>query len=238
MAKDQQLVIANLQDPDPKKRKRRDSATPRSCPVCMISRSFDIKPMLHARPTDSFARSLTFTRPRYSIAMTRAILILILSTLCAFAGDAAWPGIKFSEVRAYAWPDDKTTNAVILKGMTLKDGVINPKGASLTPEQTKILIGAVTGKRPKYPVAMCHNPHNAFVFYNAAKKPVAFVEICFRCFNHRISPKGAAENLDLVALAAIFDTSKLPMGKYGDLSTFKKHFDEVQKIMNGDGHAK
>lgn len=170
--------------------------------------------------------------------MTRAILILLLSTLYAFAGDAAWPAVKFSEVRAYAWPDDKSTMAVILEGMTLKDGVINPNGAVLTPEQTKTLVGAVTGKRPEYPVAMCHIPHNAFVFYDAAKKPVAFVEICFGCSNHRISPKGAAENLDLVALATIFDAHKLPMGEYRDLDAFKKHFDDLQKMMKGDGDAK
>lgn len=139
--------------------------------------------------------------------------------------------MKFSEVRAYAWPDDKNTEAVILKGMTLKDGAINPDGAVLTPEQAKTLVAAVTGKRPEYPVAMCHHPHNAFVFYDAAKKPIAFVEICFGCSNHRIAPIGAAEYLDLVALATIFDAHKLPMGEYRDLAAFKKHFDELQKMM-------
>jgi hypothetical protein len=170
--------------------------------------------------------------------MTRAILIFFLSSLCAFAGDTAWPAVKFSEVRAYAWPDDKSTEAVILKGMILKDGAINPGGAVLTPEQTKTLVAAVTGKRPGYPVAMCHIPHNAFVFYDEAKKPVAFVEICFGCSNHRIAPKGAAENIDLVALASIFDAHKLPMGEYRDLTAFKKHFDELQKMMKAGGDAK
>jgi len=170
--------------------------------------------------------------------MTRAIFIFLLSTFCAFAGDTAWPAVKFSEVRAFAWPDDKSTEAVILKGIIPMDGAINPGGAVLTPEQTKTLVTAVTGKRPEYPVAMCHIPHNAFVFYDAAKKPVAFVEICFGCSNHRIAPKGAAENIDLVALATIFDAHKLPMGEYRDLAAFKKHFDELQKMMKGDGDAK
>ncbi|GEP44919.1 hypothetical protein BGE01nite_42100 [Brevifollis gellanilyticus] len=162
--------------------------------------------------------------------MTRAILILLLSTLSAFAGDAAWPGVKFSEIRAYAWPDDKSTEAVILDGMALKEGCINPDGAVLTPEQTTALIAAVTGKHPDYPVAACHIPHNAFVFYDAGKKPVAFVEICFGCSNHRITADGSAENLDLVAIAKIFDAHKLPMGEYRDLVAFKKHFDDLQKM--------
>ncbi len=170
--------------------------------------------------------------------MTRAILILILSTLCAFAGEATWPAVKFSEIRAYAWPDDKSTEAVILQGMALKEGAINPAGAVLTLEQTKALIAAVTGKRPDYPVAACHIPHNAFVFYYAAKKPVAFVEICFGCSNHRIAPKGAAENLDLVALAQIFDAYKIPMGEYRDLAAFKKHFDNLQKMAKEVENAK
>jgi len=163
--------------------------------------------------------------------MTRAVIILLLSAICAFAGEAAWPGVKFSEVRAYAWPDDKSTEAVILNEMALKDGVLNPDGAVLTPNQVKKLISAVTGKRPGYPVASCHIPHNAFVFYDATKKPVAFVEICFGCSNHRILPEGAARNLDLIAIAAIFDAHKLPMGEYRDLTSFKKHFHDLQKAM-------
>ena len=169
--------------------------------------------------------------------MTRAIFLLLLLSVRCYAEDV-WPGLKFSEVRAYAWPDDKSTPAVILKEMTLKPGAINPDGAVLTAEQTKLLIKAVTGKRPGYPVAMCHIPHNAFVFYDASKKPVAFVEICFGCSNHRISPKGAADNLDLLGIAAIFDALKLPMGEYRDLAAYKRHFDELQKMIKEQGADK
>lgn len=162
--------------------------------------------------------------------MTRAILILLLSTLCVVAGETPWPSVKFSEIRAYAWPEDYHTRAVILEEMALKEGAINPAGAVLTPEQTKALIAAVTGKRPDYLISACHIPHNAFVFYDAAKRPVAFVEICFKCQNHRIAPEGAAENLDLVALAQIFDAHKLPMGEFRDLAAFRKRFNEKQKL--------
>lgn len=155
--------------------------------------------------------------------MKRAILFLLLSTFSLFASEP-WPRAQFAEIRAYAWPDDKTTEAVILPGMTLKPGVINKDGALLTPVQTKRLLAAVTGRHPEHAVAACHIPHNAFVFYDAAKKPVAFVEVCFGCLSTRIEPRGAADWPDLISLACIFDELKLPMGVYPNLQAFKEHF--------------
>jgi hypothetical protein len=124
--------------------------------------------------------------------MRRAILFLLLSALPLFAGQP-WPGIKFTEVRAYAWPIKAVKSVdVILPGMKLRPDVINKEGTVLTPQEVKQLLAAVTGKHRNYAVAMCHIPHNAFVFYDAAREPVAFVEICFGCSNHRIEPEGAA----------------------------------------------
>jgi hypothetical protein len=160
--------------------------------------------------------------------MTRILILLLCIGLRCFAADA-WPGVPYSEVRAYAWPDDKQTEAVILEGMALKPGVINPEGNVLTAEQTQALIKAVIGKHPKYPVAACHIPHNAFVLYDAAKKPVAYVEICFGCHSLSTFPPSTASYVDLLALAAIFDAQKLPMGEYPNLAAFKKKFEALQK---------
>ncbi len=68
--------------------------------------------------------------------MKRAILALLFSTLSLLAGDQ-WPGVPFTEVRAYAWPDDKETEAVVLADKSLKPGVINKDGALLTPQQVR-----------------------------------------------------------------------------------------------------
>ncbi len=156
-----------------------------------------------------------------------AILLIVFSMPC-LAGDS-WPGVPWMEVRAYAWPDREKAKAVILKDLTLKPGVINPRGALLSTKQVQLLIKSVNGRHPEHPTARCYFPHNAFVFYNAARDPVAFVEICFSCSNHRTFPEGAAANLDLVAMAAIFDAHKLPMGKMSSdpparrtLKTFRK----------------
>ena len=157
--------------------------------------------------------------------MNRAILLLCFSTVSLFAGEQ-WPGVQYAEVRAYAWPGDKGTEAVILSGMTLMPGVINKDGALLTHQQVKRLLTAVSGKHPSYSIPACHLPHNAFMFYDAAKKPVAYFEICFECFNKRSEPQGTSKYLDLVSLASIFAEHKLPMGKYSDVPAFKKHFAE------------
>ena len=170
--------------------------------------------------------------------MIRAFLFLFVLTIRTFAGEADWPHVKFSEVRAYAWPNEPDTKAVILEGMALKSDVLNPEGAILSAEQARTLIRAITGEHRDYPGAMCYVPHNAFVFYDAANTPVAFVELCFGCSGHRTSPAGAAGSIDLVALAAIFDAHKLPMGEYADLAAYKKHFEKLQKIMKEFEEAK
>jgi len=155
--------------------------------------------------------------------MKLVTLLLFLTTLTTFAG-VPWPAVPFTEVRAYAWPDDHTTEAVILDGMTLKAGVINPEGALLTAPEVKQLIAAITGRHPSYPVAACFNPHNAFVFYDAEKKPVASVEVCFSCRGIHAVPKGAEITIDHIALATIFDAHKLPMGPFPDLQAFKRDY--------------
>ncbi|WP_206026303.1 hypothetical protein [Roseimicrobium sp. ORNL1] len=163
--------------------------------------------------------------------MHRIALFLLLLTSPLLSAEP-WPGVAYTEIRAYAWPKEKSPRAVILEGMKLGPGVINEEGAVLTPEQSKKLIAAVTGKHPKYPVAACHIPRNAFVFYDAAKKPVAYVEICFKCFNHRISPEDSSGYIDLVALASIFEAHKLPMGEHKTAAHFKESFDAINRMLH------
>lgn len=90
---------------------------------------------------------------------------------------------------------------------------------------------AVTGEHKDHPIAACYFPHNAFVFYNAEKKPVAFIEICFDCFGERILPKGAARRVDLPALASIFVELKLPAGRYGDAKSFEQSLEKMSNVI-------
>jgi len=151
----------------------------------------------------------------------RAILIsaiLICYLYFGYLKSYDWPRVKYSEVRAYAWPvlpdQGGMGGHVILENLTLKPGVINPDGTLLSPAQVKSLLAAVAREHGIMTTTlMCYEPHNAFVFYDSNKKPVAFVEICFDCLGKRIQPDGAANIIDLSALAAIFNELKLPMGK-------------------------
>jgi hypothetical protein len=161
--------------------------------------------------------------------MMRTIALFLFSSLSLFAGDN-WPGVAFKAVRAYAWPADTETEAVVLPDKRLLPGVLNRNGASLTLDQLKHLRAAVTGQHAGLPVFACYVPHNAFVF-DASKKPVAFVEVCFSCLGYRAEPKGAAESFDLLALAEIFGEHRLPMGEYRDFLSFKKAF---KAIVNGE----
>ena len=158
--------------------------------------------------------------------MLRFILFLLLSTLPVYA-QGTWPGIEFAEVRAYAWPAKLLeTNTVILKGMVLAPGVLNKDGTPLTPEHTKRLLAALNGKHPAHVVARCHVPHNAFVWYDAKKKPVAYLEICFRCFSYRAEPAFPGP-IALPATAALFDELKLPLGEDPNLKAFQKRWNDV-----------
>jgi len=165
--------------------------------------------------------------------MKLAVYLLLCSTLSLLAGEN-WPGVDFVEVRAYAWRQskDKDYRHIILDDMTFVPGVINPDGAVLTPEEVNRLRAPLTGNHPGYTRAMCYVPHNAFVFYDAAKKPVAFLEICFSCYGTRpFSIKGVSHSVDLPALASIFAAHKLPLtgqadvGVQADAELFKKNFD-------------
>ncbi len=159
--------------------------------------------------------------------MKQTVFLLLLSALSLLA-DEKWPGVAFTEVRAYAWKQSEKEDyrALILEDKSFVPGVINPEGAILTPEEVKQLLAAITGEHPRYSRASCYVPHNAFVFYDAAKKPVAFYEVCFACRRRRAEPlKGLAGYLDFPALAAILAAHKLSWGADEDATEFKKRFD-------------
>jgi hypothetical protein len=164
--------------------------------------------------------------------MKYAVLFLLLNAVSAFAGGEPrtpagarpWPGVAFAEVRAYAWPVNKTAGDLVSNDLTLQPDVINKEGAVLTAEEVKQLQAAITGRHPTYPLAFCFDPHNAVVFYNAEKKPVAYAEVCFSCWGIRASPKGTATYFDHQALAVIFDAHKLPMGPFANLQEYKHRY--------------
>ncbi|SRR6266404_1420650 len=151
--------------------------------------------------------------------MKRALLLLLLPAASLFAADS-WPPVPFTTVCAYSWPEG--TNGGIVPGMKLAPKVINKKGTLLTADQVHRLQVAASHRQRKVDLFACYNPHNAFVFYNAAKKPVAYLELCFSCLGNRAQPRIPSISPDYLSLAAIFEELKLPMGPYTTAKAFKK----------------
>ena len=158
--------------------------------------------------------------------MKRTILLLLLSTLSLLA-NPPWPGVAYTEVRAFAF-DPKITKGKELIGedLSLKAGVLNKAGVLLDAEQVKRLLAAQAARIQRNLGIGCYLPHNLFVFYNAEKKPVAFLEICFDCLGSRIHPPEEECAPDLVALAKLCSELKLPFGKYKTFEAFQKRWGE------------
>lgn len=170
----------------------------------------------------------TLTMRRGVSLMNRVLLFLLIAV--SARGGEPWPGIPFTEVRAYAWPkdhhrpDDRGAAPVMLSKMALRADVINQEGARLNPEQVIRLQRALSMKGPLHDILSLYLPHNAFVFFDAAKKPVAFVEISFCRLRHEAVPGGVSIRPDLLALAQLFHELKLPMGEFADFEAFQEFF--------------
>ena len=98
----------------------------------------------------------------------------------------------------------------------------------MTLEQVKRLIAAVTGEHPRHFRASCFFPRHAFVFYDAAHAPCAWVEVCFECSKTRGMPTGTAAYVDIPALAELCDELRLRLspGK-----GYRKAFEEFQRSL-------
>ncbi len=119
--------------------------------------------------------------------------------------------------------------------MTLEAGVLNKDGALLTPGQVKRLVTAVAESKIRHPVAKCYEPHHAFVFYDLAKKPVAFIEVCFICHAEKFHPESPGakssvvesmvlSSVDLPAIATILGEVHL-----FDDTTFNNNYSKMIK---------
>ena len=117
------------------------------------------------------------------------------------------------EVCAYAYnPRVGETDPSILRDGKLSSTVVNKKGVVLTAEQSKRLVSSVTGKHPATEAyAACFDPHHAFVFYDAAWKPVAWVEVCFECGNAEAELSQRGQICDVPVLEQLARELKLPL---------------------------
>lgn len=123
-----------------------------------------------------------------------------------------WPGVPFSEVRAYCYDyTAEESPSFFVKGL-IHRGVMDTTGVKLNSAQTKRLLDAVTVSQPKQDRTPCYKPHHAFVFYDKSGKVAAVFEMCFGCNRWVETPNGAPEYIDKAALWALCQELGLPVG--------------------------
>lgn len=163
--------------------------------------------------------------------MTSRSFLLLLPTICAITLPAcssyrsvfappspavgtkvSWPGVPFSEVRAYCYDYTAEEEVSFFVNGRMHKGVMDSRGVTLTPSQTAELLAAVTVSQPKQDRTPCYKPHHAFVFYNKDGKIVAVFEMCFGCNRWVETPGGAPEYIDKAALWALCQELGLPTG--------------------------
>ena len=122
---------------------------------------------------------------------------------------ADWPGVKFTEVRAFYYNDAGAFDIPILKNGRLNPGVENPEGNLLSKEQADRLLQILNTKRFEATEPGCFVPRHAFVFFDEQKHAVATYEVCIHCHSQLGSPAGLAPVTDFDAIVALIDELKL-----------------------------
>lgn len=123
-----------------------------------------------------------------------------------------WPGVPFSEVRAYCYDYTAEEQGSFFINGRMHKGVMNPQGAKLNQAQTAKLLAAVTVSQDKQERTPCYKPHHAFVFYDKSGKVAAVFEMCFGCNRWVETPNGAPEYIDKAALWSLCQDLGLPTG--------------------------
>ncbi|RYD81818.1 MAG: hypothetical protein EOP84_10390 [Verrucomicrobiaceae bacterium] len=144
--------------------------------------------------------------------ISRAIIAALLLISSTVSGHTRWPEQPYVEARAYAYNSRGDIGRPIVQGGRLDRSAVNKRGIALTPEQTARLVAAVTGKhRAPEEWMACFSPRHGIVFYNAARKPVAWVSLCFECDNAEAEPDPKTKIFDIRALEALATELRLPM---------------------------
>jgi hypothetical protein len=158
---------------------------------------------------------------RFSLMLSLMVLVFALGlgactqrypaspTPPSYAGH--WPGKPYATVRGYAYDFMQAPGRPFIVGGVMHPGVIDPQGKLLSAEQSRRLLAAVTSDRGTGFRALCYYPHHAFVFFNAAGRPVGSLDVCFTCGTYEHWPKGLANRWDLASIRGIVRELRLPL---------------------------
>ncbi len=94
-----------------------------------------------------------------------------------------WPGVAAKTVRVYLYnlaakPGDSSP----VRGNTLNQSVVQP-GVALESAETKELAALFSSDTRLLEMGLsnCYVPHHAFVYFDAADRPLAWASVCFGC---------------------------------------------------------
>jgi hypothetical protein len=145
-----------------------------------------------------------------TIYLSGAVLVCALINV-ANAQSNNWPPTNFVEARAYLYNLPGKHGAPILRHGQINPSAWNRQGVVLNQSEIAAVQKAVSEYRAAGMVmGSCYKPRHAVVFYDAQRKPVGFVEVCFSCSNYRLWPDHPGP-IDLDGLAATFSRLKLPV---------------------------
>lgn len=150
----------------------------------------------------------------------------------ATSSNESWPGVEYNEVRAFAWTREGLASIakdgmwydLVRDDTTIAPNSIHPEGTKLTPPQVQRLLFALTGPHPEQYPMRCFVPRSAVAFYDSNQKVVAAVAICFSCLLSSGIPQ-ITKHIDYLALAALFDELKLPVGQKESFEAYKQEYE-------------
>jgi hypothetical protein len=123
-----------------------------------------------------------------------------------------WPHVPYAEIKAYLYNlEGSEGTAIVNEKGRLDRSVCNRSGVFLGQRQTEQLFEALYQPGVPYGVAHCYRPRHAFVFYDAAHRPVAQFEVCFGCNQYASWPRGLPEPINLTALSQLVQDLGLPI---------------------------
>jgi hypothetical protein len=177
--------------------------------------------------TDQGYRPMSLHR---SISSRVCLIVLALPTLTGCsgsvdgppAGDALkvpehvrrWPDVEFHEVRGYSFNFASNPQSRIFDVEGRLDPSVREKnGVALESAQIERLLKVVRNPKKVNGVTGCgFMPRHAFVFYDAAKKPVAQIEICFECWHVATKPNARVDGttVDFGELLKIYEELRIP----------------------------
>lgn len=171
-----------------------------------------------------------------------------------------FPRAAVAEIRAYAFGFDSRTELDTKCDVLAPDGTFCPSvvapGTQLSPEQReqlmRLVIGAKSeevtseGRHAKRAVTRCgFEAHHAFLFFDAAGRPVAELLVCFTCSEWALTPATESVNAtpammwddERIALRSLCEELKLGGCFLGDDEVMGKVNEHLRskKRREGDG---